>query len=141
MKSTHEKPTSEKPPAKRIEFDINEIKTFKFKKSLKTNDEQQGGPNSKNTRLSTSATTSDTSPWGTLMEEIRSNAGGKNLKNVTKDDSASGSSAPTANSEESKLVNDLNSLLKERSKFFVNNDDDDDDETSSESEWNESLEH
>lgn len=117
-----------------IEFDLNEIKNFKFKKSKSR--AQISEPK---------AQTNQFNSWESLMNEIRTNAG-RNLRNVntnsdenlaindSKENKRFEFDLPPMSSVGSKLEWDLNLILSQRSKFF--NEDDDDDDSSSESSWN-----
>ena len=103
-----------------IEFDLNEIKTFKFKKLNKTVNKRQNNKKSEN-------------PWDSLMDEIRTNPCGK-LKSIEKSSKhrkLSADNLSLANFQGSQLIRDLNLILSQRSQFFNDNDE----ENESEDEW------
>jgi len=97
-----------------VEFDLNEIKTFKFKKNLKRG--QNGKLVCKNI--------GNDNPWDCLMNEIRTNPCGK-LKKVGHL-KFSADHLDYANFQSSQLIRDLNLILNQRSRFFNDNEEDDD---------------
>ncbi len=117
-----------KQSSKVIEFDINEIKTFKFRKS----------PRQRVPKENTSKK-SESNSWDSLMNEIRSESAKGKLRKVDRcDDKKSkhrkyNDSIDDANENlGSKLVRDLNLILSQRNKFFTEDDSSDDDSES----WN-----
>lgn len=100
-------------------FDINEIKTFKFKSNSRVNVKERPSLGSQNMN-----------PWDSLMNEIRSNGGNK-LKKVS-DTPTSKSSKHMKFNNDDNLVRDLNQILSQRSQFFK---DDDDNESSDDESW------
>lgn len=88
-----------------IEFDINEIKNFKFKKSSKSPPKKEN------------SSTNQFNSWETLMNEIKNN-GGRKLKNITNETSNRKTKCDLDLPHKSKLELDLTSILSERSKFF-----------------------
>ena len=116
----------------KIEFDINEIKTFKFKNTNRS--ASSSSSSSKNGKKTTSSQLSNepiANSWDSLMNEIRSNAVNSRLRKVN-DDAASGSESHAAigskqrkysDSLGSNLLRDLNFILNQRSKFFRQDDD------------------
>ncbi|RNA29448.1 hypothetical protein BpHYR1_004927 [Brachionus plicatilis] len=89
----------------KIEFDINEIKNFKFKKSAKSPPKKE------------KITINQFNSWDTLMNEIRTN-GGRRLKNITNEASDRKTKCDLDLPLKTKLELDLTSILSERSKFF-----------------------
>lgn len=88
-----------------IEFDINEIKNFKFKKSTKSPPKKE------------KTTINQFNSWETLMNEIRNN-GARKLKNITNETRNRKTKCDLDIPHKSKLEMDLTSILSERSKFF-----------------------
>lgn len=115
---------SQKPEKKTsTEFDLNEIKTFKFKTKSKS-------PLGNVKRHQAKA-----NPWDSLMNEIRTNPCEK-LKKVdgksgSKHRKLSADNLDLANFQGSQLIRDLNLILNQRSQFF----NDHDDENDSSDEW------
>lgn len=111
-----------------IEFDLNEIKNFKFKKSA-----------SKRSERDLPKPKAQFNSWENLMNDIKSNAR-RNLRNVNRDSPESSNNKKTKlNSDHhSKLEWDLNSILSERSKYFISNDDDNDEEDEND-DWSDST--
>lgn len=124
------------------EFDINEIKTFKFKK--RSNSKISSDNQARSEPLPNNVTNS----WSSLMNEIKT---GRKLRNVstTSEEGTTESAAKRKSSSHnkqlpsSKLELDLNAILTQRSKFFslADDEDDDDDENGSlsDSSWNTST--
>lgn len=116
----NQKPASKQAPT---EFDLNEIKTFKFKTKSKS-------------PLGNVKRHQQVNPWDSLMNEIRTNpceklkkvdgkSGGKHRK-------LSADNLELANFQgSSQLIRDLNLILNQRSQFF----NDHDDENDSSDEW------
>jgi hypothetical protein len=133
-----EKNQQQQQPPKQKEFDINEIKTFKFKKRS----------NSKISVNDTAPKPKNTNSWSCLMDEIKTGTKLRNVNNSkTQDDGDLNTNRKKLNSsnygKSSKLEFDLNLILSQRSKFFNRNDDEDDDEDDdgsfSDSSWNAAL--
>ena len=110
------KPTPSNPDKRtKREFDINEIKSFKFKTGTKDAGKRAQTPKIASSQLN---------PWDNLMDEIRKNP----CTNLKKTDNKS-SNKQRRNTEynSSKLLRDLNLILSQRKIFFDDNDDKDDD--------------
>jgi hypothetical protein len=123
-------PNNNKQSSKAIEFDINEIKTFKFRKS----------PRQRVPKENTSKKLESNS-WDSLMNEIRSESAKGKLRKVDRCDDKkfkhrkyNDSIDDTNENLGSKLVRDLNLILSQRNKFFTE-DDSSENDSSSES-WN-----
>ena len=100
-----------------VEFDLNEIKTFKFKKGSKRSQAKAGGKGSGGS----------SNPWDCLMDEIRTNPCGKLKKVVAAGHRKfSADNLDYANFQGSQLIRDLNLILSQRSRFFNDHDEDDD---------------
>ena len=103
------------------EFDINEIKTFKFKKCSER----------KSSNVKRHQREIKQNPWDSLMNEIRANPCDK-LKKVDSDDKSSKQRKFSPdhidyeNIQGSQLIRDLNLILSQRSHFFNDHEDDND---------------
>jgi hypothetical protein len=115
------------------EFDINEIKNFRFN----TN---------KPRREISKRENKPTNTWENLMDEIRMNPSEK-LRKVTETDKQSRIDKNKAlqhsndMDSDSRLLRDLNQILNQRSKFFNEDDDDDENGSSSSEAWDSSNEN
>jgi hypothetical protein len=107
-----------RPAKKSAEFDLNEIKTFKFKKST-----SRGGKRQQQANKQTPAD----NPWDCLMDEIRTNPCGhlKKVESRGRHRKFAASGLDYGNFQGSQLIRDLNLILSQRSQFF--NDDEDED--------------
>ncbi|CAF0875033.1 unnamed protein product [Brachionus calyciflorus] len=115
----------------KIEFDINEIKTFKFNKTNKSRQTKEKPP------------VNQFNSWDSLMNEIRNNAG-RNLRNITNENSKIKKTKCDFDlpHNKSKLEWDLNLILSQRSKFFnLDDDDDEENDSGSDASWNAYIEN
>ncbi len=116
------------------EFDINEIKTFKF------------NTNKQRKEIVAKRENKPTNTWENLMDEIRMNPSEK-LRKVTETDKQSRINKHKAlenynnMDSDSRLLRDLNQILNQRSKFFNEDDDDDENGSSSSEAWDSSNEN